>query len=53
MISWIYEWIGRTVVAAIKLRYGPQIRKAAAAGALLTALGVGAYLATRNREPEA
>ena len=52
-MSWIYQWIGRIVVGAIKLRYGPQIRKAAAAGVVLTALGVGAYLATRNGEPEA
>jgi hypothetical protein len=51
--SWFYEWVGRIVVSAIKLRYGAQIRKAAAAGVVLTALGLGAYLAAREGEPEA
>jgi len=44
----IYELIGRLVVQALKLRYGRQLRIAAGAGLALTALGVGAYLATRG-----
>jgi hypothetical protein len=48
----IYELVGRLVVNAIKARYGRQIRKAAAAGVVLTALGVGAYLATRDGDEE-
>ena len=49
----IYELIGRIVVQAIKTRYGREIRIAAGAGVALAALGVGAYLATRedNEEP--
>ena len=39
----IYELIGRTVVQALKLRYGREIRIAAGAGVALTVLGVGAY----------
>jgi hypothetical protein len=49
----IYELIGRIVVAAVKARYGREIRIAAGAGLVLTALGVGAYLATRDGEEEA
>jgi hypothetical protein len=48
----IYEWIGRLVVQALKLRYGKEIRIAAGAGAALAVLGVGAYLATRGDEEE-
>ena len=48
----IYELIGRIVVQAIKMRYGRQIRIAAGAGLALAALGVGAYLATREDEEE-
>jgi hypothetical protein len=48
----IYQMIGRIVVQAIKLRYGRQIRIAAGAGLLLTALGIGAYLASRDGEEE-
>jgi hypothetical protein len=44
----IYEWIGRLVVQAIKVRYGREIRMAAGAGLILTALGIGAYLASRG-----
>jgi hypothetical protein len=44
----IYELIGRLVVQALKLRYGRQIRIAAGAGLALAALGIGAYLATRE-----
>ena len=44
----IYELIGRLVVQALKLRYRREIRIAAGAGLALTALGVGAYLATRG-----
>jgi hypothetical protein len=49
----IYEWIGRLVVQALKLRYGREIRIAAGAGLVLAALGVGAYLATREDDEEA
>jgi hypothetical protein len=48
----IYELIGRTVVQALKLRYGREIRIAAGAGLVLTVLGVGAYLASRGGEEE-
>jgi hypothetical protein len=49
----IYELIGRLVVSALKLRYGREIRMAAGAGLVLTALGVGAYLASRDSGEEA
>jgi hypothetical protein len=49
----IYEWIGRVVVAAIRYRYGREIRVAAGAGLALTALGVAAYLASRSGGEEA
>jgi len=52
-MSWIYELIGRLVVSALKLRYGREIRMAAGAGLVLTALGVGAYLASRSADEEA
>ena len=48
----IYEWIGRIVVAAIRYRYGREVRIATGAGLALTALGVAAYLASRNGEDE-
>ncbi|HSD23826.1 MAG TPA: hypothetical protein VLB79_05795 [Solirubrobacterales bacterium] len=44
----IYEFIGRLVVQALKLRYGRELRIAAGAGLALAALGIGAYLATRE-----
>jgi hypothetical protein len=46
----IYELIGRLVVGAIRYRYGREIRIAAGAGLVLTALGIGAYLASRDGE---
>jgi hypothetical protein len=49
----IYELIGRMVVGFIRWRYGRQIRIAAGAGLVLTALGIGAYLASRDGEEEA
>ena len=49
----IYELIGRVVVQALKLRYGREIRMAAGAGLVLTALGVGVYLASRSADEEA
>ena len=49
----IYEWIGRLVVQALKLRYGREIRIAAGAGVALAALGIGAYIATREDDEEA
>jgi hypothetical protein len=47
-MSLIYELIGRIVVQAIKARYGRELRIAAGAGLVLTALGVAAYLASRG-----
>jgi len=44
----IYEWIGRIVVGAIKYRFGREFRIATGAGIALTALGVAAYLVSRN-----
>ena len=49
----IYELIGRLVVGAIRYRYGREIRIAAGAGLVLTALGIGAYLASRSGDEEA
>lgn len=48
----IYELIGRMVVGFIRWRYGREIRIAAGAGAVLTLLGVGAYLASRGGDEE-
>jgi hypothetical protein len=48
----IYELIGRLVVQAIKVRYGREIRIAAGAALALAALGIGAYIATREGEDE-
>jgi hypothetical protein len=48
----IYELIGRLVVQALKLRYGRELRIAAGAGIALAALGIGAYLATREQDDE-
>jgi hypothetical protein len=48
----IYELIGRIVVQAIRMRYGREIRIAAGAGVALAALGIGAYLATREGDEE-
>jgi hypothetical protein len=49
----IYELLGRMIAAFLWRAYGRQIRVAAGAGLLLTALGVGAYLATRSESEEA
>jgi hypothetical protein len=49
----IYRLIGRAIVMYLWRSYGREIRIAAGAGAVLTALGVGAYLASRSDEPEA
>jgi hypothetical protein len=46
----IYELIGRAVVGFLWRAYGREIRIAAGAGLLLTALGIGAYLASRGGE---
>jgi hypothetical protein len=48
----IYQLIGRIVVQAIRLRYGREIRIAAGAGLILTAVGVAAYLACRGNEED-
>ena len=47
-MSELYELIGRLVVGALKLRYGRQIKIAAGAGAVLAAVGIAAYLASRE-----
>lgn len=52
MASFLYELIGRTVVQALKLRYGREVRIAAGAGLALAVLGIGAYIATREGEDE-
>jgi hypothetical protein len=52
-VTLIYQWIGRVVVQAIRLRYGRELRIAAGAGLVLGALGVGAYLASRSSDEEA
>jgi hypothetical protein len=49
----IYELIGRMVVGFVRWRYGREIRIAAGAGLVLTALGIGAYLASRSGDEEA
>ena len=51
-MRWFYELIGRLVVGAIRFRYGREIRIAAGAGLALAALGIGAYIATREDEDE-
>jgi hypothetical protein len=51
-MSVIYELIGRIVVQALRLRYGKEIRAAAAAGVALAVIGVGAYLAASGGEDE-
>lgn len=48
----IYKLIGRIVVQALKMRYGREVRIAAGAGVALAALGIGAYLATREDDEE-
>ena len=48
----IYEMIGRMVVGFIRWRYGRELRVAAGAGLVLTALGVGSYLASRGGDEE-
>jgi len=48
----IYELIGRLVFGALKWRYGRQVRLAAGAGAVLAAVGIAAYLATREDEDQ-
>jgi hypothetical protein len=48
----MYELIGRAVVWFLWRAYGREIRVAAGAGLALTALGVGAYLASRGGDEE-
>jgi hypothetical protein len=48
----IYELIGRLVVWFVRWRFGRQIKIAAGAGVVLAALGIGAYLATREDDEE-
>jgi hypothetical protein len=48
----IYELIGRLVVWFIGWRFGRMVRIAAGAGVGLAALGIAAYLATREGDEE-
>jgi hypothetical protein len=48
----IYELVGRIIVGFLWRAYGREIRIAAGAGLVLTALGVGAYLASRGGDEE-
>jgi hypothetical protein len=48
----MYELIGRAVVWFLWRAYGREIRVAAGAGLAVTALGVGAYLASRSSDEE-
>jgi hypothetical protein len=48
----MYEFIGRAVVWFLWRAYGREIRVAAGAGLAVTALGVGAYLASRAGDEE-
>jgi hypothetical protein len=48
----IYELIGRLIVRFLWRTYGREIRIAAGAGLVLTAIGVGAYLAGRRGEED-
>ena len=49
----IYELIGRAIVWFLWRAYGRELRIAAGVGVALTALGVGAYLASRGGDEEA
>jgi len=51
-MSTVYELIGRFVVALVWRTYGRQIQTAAAVGAGVTALAIGAYLASRGSDGE-
>lgn len=48
----MYELIGRAVVWFLWKAYGREIRIAAGAGVAITALGIGAYLASRGGDEE-
>ena len=48
----IYRLIGRAIVVFLWRTYGREIRIAAGAGVALTALGAGAYIASRGGEDE-
>jgi hypothetical protein len=51
-MSLIYELIGRLVVAVVRRRYRRELQTAAAVGAGVTVLAIGAYLASRDNSPE-
>lgn len=48
----MYELIGRAVVWFLWKAYGREIRIAAGAGVGITALGIGAYLASRGGDED-
>ena len=52
MIGLIYELIGRLFVDHLRRRYRREIRMAKVAGVALAAIGVAAYLATREDDEE-
>jgi hypothetical protein len=52
VIGLIYELIGRLFVDHLRRRFRREIRMAAAAGVVLAAIGIGAYLASREGEEE-
>jgi hypothetical protein len=52
MSSVIYELIGRLFVDHLRRRFKREIRIATAAGIALAAIGIGAYLASREGEEE-
>ncbi len=47
-MSVLYELVGRTVVGFIRRRYAHQIRAAGAFAVVASAIGAGAYLASRE-----
>jgi hypothetical protein len=51
-MSGFYELIGRIVVGLIRWRFERELRIAAFAGVALTAIGVGAYIASRQGDEE-
>ena len=51
-MSVIYELIGRLFVDHLRRRFRREIRMAKVAGVALAAIGVAAYLATREDEQE-
>jgi hypothetical protein len=51
-MSLVYELVGRLFVDHLRRRYGREIRLAKAAGVALAAIGIAAYLASREDDEE-